>query len=132
MNVVLSGGPSDLERDTAAAIERRLTLLATDRCWSDHLSELGRIRDGIHVVSYVGKDPASEFCREAAAAFSDLPGAIDDEIVELGHRLGWGCRLLTIGFERDEFSVGIHMGQVVRLAGLIAHDELDALGLTIV
>ena len=91
-----------LGADAAAAIERRLTLLVTDRCWSDHLSELSRIRDGIHVVSYVGKDPASEFCREAAHAFSDLQDAIDDEILELfdGLEIGpdgvdWEGRSLT-------------------------------------
>ena len=62
------------------SIERRLTLVVMDRCWSDHLAELGRIRDGIHVVGYVGKDPAAEFCREAGEAFADLQDAVDDEI----------------------------------------------------
>jgi preprotein translocase subunit SecA len=61
-------------------VERRLTLLVTDRCWSDHLADLRRIRDGIHVVGFVGKDPATEFCREAGEAFADLETTIDDEI----------------------------------------------------
>ena len=61
-------------------VERRLTLLVMDRCWSDHLAELARVRDGIHVVSYVGKDPAAEFCKEAGETFSDLQDVIDDEI----------------------------------------------------
>jgi len=61
-------------------IERRLTLIVTDRCWSDHLADLRRIRDGIHVVGFVGKDPAAEFCREAGAAFVDLQETIEDEI----------------------------------------------------
>ncbi len=68
-------GPDFLEE-----IERRLTLVVMDRCWSDHLAELARIRDGIHVVGYVGKDPAAEFCKEAGVAFEDLQNAIDDEI----------------------------------------------------
>ncbi len=67
-------------RELLNEIERRLTLIITDRCWSDHLADLRRIRDGIHVVGFVGKDPAAEFCREAGAAFVDLQDAIEDEI----------------------------------------------------
>jgi preprotein translocase subunit SecA len=70
-----------LDRERAGEIERWLTLVVTDRCWSDHLAELARVRDGIHVVSYVGKDPASEFCREAAVAYSDLQETIEEEIL---------------------------------------------------
>ena len=65
------------------AIERRLALVVMDRCWSDHLAELARIRDGIHVVSYVGKDPAAEFCREAGEAFTGLQDAVDEEIASI-------------------------------------------------
>ena len=69
--------------ESVEAIERRLTLVVIDRCWSDHLAELARIRDGIHVVGYVGKDPAAEFCREAGDAFADLSDAVDDEIATI-------------------------------------------------
>jgi len=69
--------------EAAEAIERRLALVVMDRCWSDHLAELARIRDGIHVVGYVGKDPAAEFCREAGEAFADLTDAVDDEIATI-------------------------------------------------
>ena len=67
-------------RELLEEIEKRLTLIVTDRCWSDHLADLRRIRDGIHVVGFVGKDPAAEFCREAGAAFVDLQDTIEDEI----------------------------------------------------
>lgn len=70
-------------RDRLEHIERRLALLVIDRCWSDHLAELERIRDGIHVVSYVGKDAAAEFCREAGEVFAGFRQAVDDEIVDL-------------------------------------------------
>jgi len=66
--------------ETLEEIERRLTLFVMDRCWSDHLAELARVRDGIHVVGYVGKDPAVEFCREAGEVYSVLDDAVDDEI----------------------------------------------------
>lgn len=67
--------------DPARAIEKRLTLLIIDRCWSEHLAEMRRIRDGIHVVSLVGKDPLAEFYRETAEAFEELKLRIDDDIV---------------------------------------------------
>ncbi len=60
-------------------VERRLVLIVTDRCWSDHLADLRRIRDGIHVVGFVGRDPASEFFREAGEAFADLHETITAE-----------------------------------------------------
>ena len=43
--------------DLLRPVERRLTLLAIDRCWSDHLAEIARIRDGIHLVTLGGLDP---------------------------------------------------------------------------
>jgi preprotein translocase subunit SecA len=70
-------------RDRLESVERRLTLLVIDRCWSDHLAELARIRHGIHVVSFVGKDAAAEFCREAGEIFAGFWRAVDDEIVAL-------------------------------------------------
>ena len=65
-----------------AAIEKRLALLITDRCWSDHLAEINRIRDGIHVVKFAGKDSLGEFFRETGNAFQKLRDTIEDEIVE--------------------------------------------------
>jgi preprotein translocase subunit SecA len=71
-------------------VERRLTLLVIDRSWSDHLMELRRVRDGMHVVGFVGKDPVAEFCREAGGAFADLRDEIDDEIVAIFESLEIG------------------------------------------
>lgn len=71
-------------------VAKRLTLVVMDRCWSDHLSELQRLRDGMHVVGYVGKDPVSEFTREAGEAFGDLMDEIQDEAGALFDELGIG------------------------------------------
>ncbi len=68
-------------------IERRLTLIAIDRAWSDHLEEVGRIRDGIHVVGVAGKNPLAEFWREAGEAFGRLRPEIDSRVVELFDRI---------------------------------------------
>jgi preprotein translocase subunit SecA len=73
--------------EAVLAIEKRLTLLITDRCWSDHLAELRRIQDGIHVVQFAGKDSLGEFFRESGRAFSELRASIDDEIVAAFDRI---------------------------------------------
>ena len=53
----------------ARRLETRLTLLSIDRRWSDHLAHATEIRDSVHVVSFVGKDPLTEFGRQLGAAF---------------------------------------------------------------
>jgi preprotein translocase subunit SecA len=68
-------------------VEKRLTLLIIDRCWCDHLALMRRVRDGIHVVSFVGKDPLTEFTREVGDAFAELRQTIDDEIVATFERV---------------------------------------------
>jgi preprotein translocase subunit SecA len=77
-------------------LERRLTLLAVDRGWSDHLGLARRIKDGIHVVGFVNKDPLVEYTREVAEAFGQLRGLIDDDVAARftaldldGERIDW-------------------------------------------
>jgi preprotein translocase subunit SecA len=89
--VVTRFGPEE-----AARLERRLTLLAADRCWGDHLALVGRIRDCIPVVKFAGKDPLVEFTREVAAAFGQVRAQLDDEVVARfealaldGDRIAW-------------------------------------------
>lgn len=62
-------------------------MLTLDRCWADQLAEAQRIKDGIHVVGFVGKDPLTEFTRELGEAFAGIFGRIDDEIVETFEKL---------------------------------------------
>jgi len=62
-------------------VERRLTLLMIDRCWSEHLADLQQVRDEIHLVQLDGRQPVVEFCRLAIRAFEDLLARIDDEVV---------------------------------------------------
>jgi len=66
--------------DVLDDVERQLTLLVTDRCWSDYLAEMTRVRDGIHLASLGSKDPYTEFHREAREAFPQLLERIDAEI----------------------------------------------------
>ena len=66
---------------TVREIERRLTLVAVDRCWSDHLAVLGRVRDELHFVVYDGRTPLVEFCRMAGELYHDLLESVEGEIV---------------------------------------------------
>jgi preprotein translocase subunit SecA len=78
---------ADAGGDVVREVERRLTLLAIDRCWSDHLAEIGQTRDGIHLVSLAGKDPYDQFHARAREAFDGMLARVDTEIVEIFDRL---------------------------------------------
>jgi preprotein translocase subunit SecA len=68
-------------------IERRITLVTIDRCWSDHLAEMQAVRDEVHLVQLGGRDPFAEFYRTAGAGFEALVDRIDDTIVEIFERI---------------------------------------------
>ena len=70
-----------------AGIERRLTLHAIDRCWSEHLTEMQAVRDEIHLVQLDGRDPLAEFFRIAGKAFDALTVQITEMIVETFERI---------------------------------------------
>ena len=69
-------GPVRSER-----LERRLTLLAIDRCWSDYLAHVAEVRDSIHVVNFVGKDPLTEFSREVGRGFARIEQLVESQVV---------------------------------------------------
>jgi preprotein translocase subunit SecA len=64
-----------------AEVERRLTLLAIDRCWSDHLAELREMREDSVLLAFAGRFPLAEFHRQAGESFQALEERIEDEIV---------------------------------------------------
>jgi preprotein translocase subunit SecA len=66
----------------AREIERRLTLLVIDRCFSQYLGDMQSVRDEAHLVTLVGKEPLAEFFRTAIDSYPRLIARIDDEIVE--------------------------------------------------
>jgi preprotein translocase subunit SecA len=68
-------------------VERRLTLLAIDGCWSDYLTEMQTLRDEIHLVSLDGRQPIAEFFRTAIGAFDTLVEHIEETAAEAFERL---------------------------------------------
>ncbi len=68
-------------------IERRITLVTIDRCWSDYLTDMQALRDEVHLVQLGGVDPFTHYYKTAAAGFETLLGRIDDTIVEIFERV---------------------------------------------
>jgi preprotein translocase subunit SecA len=62
-------------------VERRLLLLAIDRCWSDHLAELREMREDGVLLAFAGRFPLAEFHRQAGESFQALEDRIEDEAV---------------------------------------------------
>ena len=62
-------------------VERRLLLMAIDRCWSDHLSELREIREDGVLLAFAGRFPLAEFHRQAADTFEALQERIEQEVI---------------------------------------------------
>jgi preprotein translocase subunit SecA len=62
-------------------VERRLTLLAIDRCWSDHLAELREMREDSVLLAFAGRFPLAEFHHQAGESFQDLLDRIEEAVV---------------------------------------------------
>jgi preprotein translocase subunit SecA len=62
-------------------VERRLTLLAIDRCWSDHLGELREMREDSVLLAFAGRFPLAEFHHQAGESFQALLDRIEAEVV---------------------------------------------------
>jgi preprotein translocase subunit SecA len=68
--------------DLLGEVERRLTVLAIDHCWAEHLAEMQGVRDEIHLVTLGGRAPIVEFTRRAITGFDQLLERIDETVVE--------------------------------------------------
>ena len=60
--------------------ERMLTLALLDRLWSDHLFEVGEVREGIHLRSLSG-DPFQEFNLYVFQRFRELFDTLDASVI---------------------------------------------------
>ena len=61
--------------------ERTVTLHHIDRAWSEHLSLIADVREGIHLVTLGGQDPLTRFTTEITMAFHRLEEAIDERVL---------------------------------------------------
>lgn len=65
--------------------ERQVTLCLIDRCWSDYLSHVAEIREGIHLVSIGGLDAFNEFNRQLNVSFREFQQRLESEVIATMH-----------------------------------------------
>ena len=61
---------------------RTIALHHIDESWSEHLTLINQVREGIHLVSFGGLDPLQEFRKQIAEAFWKLHGTIEERIAQ--------------------------------------------------
>lgn len=57
-------------KEVMSQFEKSVVLQTLDNHWRDHLAEMDRLRQGIHLRGYAQKDPKQEYKREAFELFS--------------------------------------------------------------
>jgi preprotein translocase subunit SecA len=63
--------------------ERQVTLLLIDRYWSDYLSAIADLREGIHNVRAGQRDPLTEFQNHSHEIFERMQDDIENEILQV-------------------------------------------------
>jgi preprotein translocase subunit SecA len=66
--------------DAVRKAEVVVTLAHVDRAWSDYLSLVADLREGIHLVGLGGQDPLSRFKVQAAEAFQAMQDDVADSV----------------------------------------------------
>ncbi len=61
---------------------RHVTLAVFDDLWADYLANVAELRNGIHWVSWTGRDPLHSFLKGMEAIYSDFNATLQTEIAE--------------------------------------------------
>ena len=61
---------------------RKIILHFTDANWSEHLADLGELREGIHLQRLGGQEPVVEFQRRAISLFNERLTRIDKQAID--------------------------------------------------
>ena len=64
----------------ASAIEKFVTLSILDRKWTEHLTAMELLRQGIHLRAYAQKQPKQEYKRESFELFQDMLYQIQETV----------------------------------------------------
>jgi preprotein translocase subunit SecA len=89
---------AQLGEENLRAAGRRLTLLAIDHAWSEHLTEMQARRDELPLATLDGRDPVAEYYRGAIDSFEGLLSRIDEMRIEAFRRL----RVTALGIDWGE------------------------------
>jgi len=71
---VLTGG--------ALELERLVTLQVMDEFWSGHLAAITDLRQGVHWVSWGGRDPLHEYLTSVDSMYQEMQDSLEDTIAE--------------------------------------------------
>lgn len=63
-------------------IQKMVLLQAIDQRWKEHLAKIDRLKEGVGLRGYSGKDPVIEYKKEAFNAFNMLNATIKSDVVE--------------------------------------------------
>ena len=75
--------------------DRKVALDILDNLWSEHLSNLGQLRDGVHLLGYGQKDPLVEYSKQSFVFFeqtilawqhSFIDSLIDEKVISTIYR----------------------------------------------
>jgi preprotein translocase subunit SecA len=64
----------------SSELERLVSLITIDELWSEHLATVAELREGIHWVSWGGRDPLYEYLMTIDKLYGQLQARIIDEI----------------------------------------------------
>ena len=64
----------------SSELERMVSLITIDDLWSEHLATVAELREGIHWVSWGGRDPLHEYLMAIDKLYRQLQAGITDEI----------------------------------------------------
>ena len=64
---------------SASEKERLIRLTAIDELWPEHLASIAELREGVHWVSFGGRDPLHEYLTTVHALFEELQARVEEE-----------------------------------------------------
>jgi preprotein translocase subunit SecA len=73
---------SFLKHEKLSRLCKRILISSIDTYWSQYLSDIGEIREEIHLYSYGGRVPFFEFQKIAGRIFADLSKELYDKVIQ--------------------------------------------------
>ncbi|MCF0111263.1 MAG: preprotein translocase subunit SecA [Erysipelotrichaceae bacterium] len=79
--------------DQYGKIEKTMVLRSIDRNWINHIDQMDKLRNGIHLRSYAQENPLKAYVAEGYEMFEDMMGNISKDVVDF-------CMKVRIRVER--------------------------------
>ena len=89
-----------LKREKLNSLCKRMLISSIDTCWSQYLSDIGEIREEIHLYSYGGYVPFFEFQKSAGKIFAYLSRESYDKMIQRFNNIPIGEKNIDIELEK--------------------------------